>query len=318
MKISKKILLAFTALTLTFATVGCTGKTEDVKPQETASAAKSAAAKTTQYPLTIKDSNNEEVKIEKEPAKVISLGPNITETIFAIGAGNKLIGRTDFCDYPEEAKMVQAVGSLTAPNIEKIAELKPDLIIASTHFKPELEKKLKELGLKVIYLYSAESFDGVYKTIADMGSILNAQQGADKVIEDMKTKVLMVQDKVKGLNKPSLYYVVAFGKSQYTAGKDTFIGKIIEMAGAKNAADDVTGWNYSLEKLVEKNPDILVCSKYFDSKKGIEGANVYKDLKAVKEGKLYEIDNNMLDRQGPRLADGLYELAKIVHPEAFK
>lgn len=317
MKLGKKIILAITALSLTIAAAGCTGKTAAVNPQETTAAAKTSDSKT-QYPLTIKDSNGDEVTIDKEPSKVVSLGPNITETIFAIGAGSKLVGRTDFCDYPEEAKKVQAVGNLSDPSIEKIAELKPDLVFASTHVKPEVEKKLKELGIKVVYLYSEESFDGVYKTIGDMGKLLNAQQGSDKVVADMKAKVAMVQDKVKGLNKPTLYYVVGYGKSQFTAGKDTFIGKIIEMAGAKNAADDVTGWNYSLEKLVEKNPDMLVCSKYFDSKKGIQAAEGYKDLKAVKDGKLYEIDNNMLDRQGPRLADGLYELAKIVHPEAFK
>jgi len=158
----------------------------------------------------------------------------------------------------------------------------------------------------------------VYKTIGDIGKVLNVQKGSEKVITDMEAKVQLVQDKVKGLNKPSLYYVVSYGKSQFTAGKDTYIGKIIEMAGAKNAADDVTGWSYSLEKLVEKNPDILVCTKFFDTKKGIQAENGYKDLKAVKENKLYEIDNNILDRQGPRLADGLYELAKIAHPEAFK
>jgi iron complex transport system substrate-binding protein len=318
MKFSKKIILAITALSLTFAAAGCTGKTAAVNPQETGTAAKSSDSKTAQYPMTIKDSNGDEVTIDKEPAKVVSLGPNITETIFAIGAGSKLVGRTDYCDYPEEAKKVQAVGNLTDPSIEKITELKPDLVFASTHVKPEVEKKLKELGIKVVYFYSEDSFDGVYKTIGDMGKILNAQQGSDKVVADMKAKVAMVQDKVKGLNKPTLYYVVGYGKSQFTAGKDTFIGKMIEMAGAKNAADDVTGWSYSLEKLVEKNPDMLVCSKNFDSKKGIQAADGYKDLKAVKEGRLYEIDENILNRQGPRLADGLYELAKIVHPEAFK
>lgn len=317
MKLFKKIIWAVTAISLTIAS-GCGSNASDVKKNEPVQAVKSTDTRTTQYPLILKDSNNDEVKIDKEPQKVISLGPNITETIFAIGAGDKLAGRTDYCDYPEEAKKVQAVGSLTDPSIEKIAEIKPDVVIASTHFKPEVEKKLKDIGVKVVVLYSEESFDGVYKTIDDMGKLLNRQDGADKVIKDMQSKVQMVQDKVKGLNKPSLYYVVGFGKSQYTAGGDTFIGKIIEMAGAKNAADDVKGWSYSLEKLVEKNPDLLVCSKFNDAKKGIQSENGYKDLKAVKEGKLYELDNNLLDRQGPRLADGLLELAKIVHPEAFK
>lgn len=319
MKLNKKILCIFTALSITLMSAGCaTNKAAATKQAEPAATAQSTAKAETKYPFTIKDSNNNEVTIDKEPTKVISVAPNITETIFAIGAGNKLVGRTNYCDFPVEVKNIPSVGTLTAPNIEKIAELKPDIVVASTHFKPEVAKKLEELGIKVVVLYSQETYEGVYKTIGDMGKILNAQEQADKVVNDMKAKVQLVQDKVKGLNKPSLYYVVSYGKSQNTAGKDTFIGKIIEMAGAKNAADDVTGWTYSLEKLVEKNPDLMVCSKANNAKKGIQAENGYKELKAVKEDKLFEIDNNLLDRQGPRLADGLYELAKIAHPEAFK
>ena len=126
-------------------------------------------------------------------------------------------------------------------------------------------------------------------------------------------------DKVKDQEKPSVYYVVGFGEyGDYTAGGDTFIGKMIEMAGGKNVAKEAEGWAYSLEKLVEQNPDILICSKHFDSKAGIELANGYKELSAVKEGRLYEIDNDLLDRPGTRLADGLEELARLIHPNVFK
>lgn len=318
MRLTKKILWAVTALTLAITSAGCSAKSADSQKSQPAATVQAVESKAAQYPVTIKDSNNDEVTLDKEPKNVVSIAPNITEIIYAIGAGSKLVGRTDYCDYPEEAKKVQSIGGLTDPNVEKIVELKPDLVIASTHFKPEVEKKLKDLGIKVAVIYSETSFDSVYKNISDIGQLLNAKQGSDKVVSDMKTKIDMVQNKVKDLNKPSLFYFISYGKSLNTAGKDTFIGKMIEMAGAKNAADDVTGWSYTLEKLVEKNPDILICSKNYDAKKGIQSTDGYKDLSAVKKDKLFEIDNNLLDRQGPRLADGLYELAKIVHPEAFK
>ena len=116
-----------------------------------------------------------------------------------------------------------------------------------------------------------------------------------------------------------MYYVVGFGKSgDFTAGKDTFIGNMIEIAGGKNAADDAIGWKYSVEKLVEKDPDVLICSKFFDTKKGIEATTGYKDLKAVKNGNLLEVDDNTITRQGPRLAEGLEAMAKLIHPELFK
>ena len=135
----------------------------------------------------------------------------------------------------------------------------------------------------------------------------------------MKSKVNDVIEAVKDQPKPEIYYVVSYGEGgDYTATGETFISQIIEMAGGKNAADDAQGWKYNIEKLVEKDPDILICPKYFDSKQGIIQANGYKELTAVKEGRLFEIDNNMLDRQGPRIADGLEELAKILHPDQFE
>ncbi len=271
------------------------------------------------YPLTLIDSMGREITLESEPKRVISVGPNITETIYAIGAEDKLIARTDYCDYPEDVLNKDSIGSLREPNIEKILELNPDLIIASTHFDPEVLKKLEGLNLKVAVLYGEESFEGAYNTIEKTGIFLNKEVNAQKIIEDMKSKVNDVIEAVKDQPKPEIYYVVSYGEGgDYTATGETFISQIIEMAGGKNAADDAQGWKYNIEKLVEKDPDILICPKYFDSKQGIIQANGYKELTAVKEGRLFEIDNNMLDRQGPRIADGLEELAKILHPDQFE
>lgn len=271
------------------------------------------------YPLKVIDSYNREVTIDKEPTRIISIAPNITETIFSLGKGDKLVGRSDYCDYPQEVSKVTSVGLLTDPSIEKIIELKPDVVIASTHFAKEVLKKLEDLNIKVLVLYGEENFNGVYDTIVKTAEVLNAKEQGDKIVADMKKKVDSVTTKVKDAKKLNVYYVVGFGKTgDFTAGKGTFIGSLLEMAGANNAANDVEGWKYSIEKLVDKNPDILVCSEFYDSKKGIEATAGYKDLKAVKEGKLLEIDDNLITRQGPRLADGLEEMAKLIHPELFK
>lgn len=273
----------------------------------------------TSYPITITDSYDREVIIDKKPQRIVSIAPNITETITALNAQDRLVGRTEFCDYPESVSSIESIGTLQEPNIEKIAELKPDVVIASTHFKKESLEKLEQLGIKVVVLYGEESFDGVYETIEKVSKVIGEEEAGNKIVKDMKAKVEDVLNKVKDAKKPVVYYVVGFGQyGDYTAGKDTFIAQLIDMAGGTNAANDVEGWKYSIEKLVEKNPDILICSKFFDSKAGIMQTNGYKDLTAVKEGRLFEIDNNILDRQGPRLAEGLEELAKIIHPELFK
>ncbi len=271
------------------------------------------------YPLKVVDSYNRTVIIEKEPKRIITIAPNITEGIYALGKGDSLVGRSDYDDYPAQVLKVPSVGDLLQPSVEKIVELKPDVVIASALFDKAVIKKLEALNIKVIALGGEENFNGVYGTISKLGQVVNASGKAQTVISDMKKKVAEITDKVKDAKKPTVYYVAGFGKNgDFTAGKDTFIGNMIEVAGGKNAADDVVGWNYSVEKLVEKNPDVLICSKRYDSKKGIEATNGYKDLKAVKNGKLLEIDENIIVRQGPRLAEGLEAIAKLVHPELFK
>ncbi|MDK2917982.1 MAG: cobalamin transport system substrate-binding protein [Candidatus Petromonas sp.] len=280
---------------------------------------KNMETKNLKYPLMIEDSYGRKVTINKEPMRVISIAPNITETIFALGQGEKLVGRTDYCEYPEAAKEIESIGSLQSPNIEKILSLNPDLVIASTHFKKDVLEKLEELDLKVIVLYGEESFQGVYQVIEKLGRVLNAKEKADEVIDNMKQKVTHIVNTVKDAERPEVYYVVGFGQSgDYTAGKGTFISEMIKMAGGKNAADDVKGWKYSLERLVEKDPDILICSKGYSPKEKVILANGYKDLTAVKNGKIFDIDNDLLEIQGPRLADGLERLAKIIHPELFR
>lgn len=273
----------------------------------------------TKYPITIQDSNNRKVTLDRQPKRIVSVAPNITEIIFALGKGDELVGRTDYCDYPAAAKKITSIGSLQQPNIEKIAELKPDIVIASTHFSKESLQKLEELNIKVAVLYGSENFEGAYDTISKIGQLVNANNKAQEIVSNMKKKVQDVVSKVKNKSKPSVYYVVSYGKyGDYTAGKDTFISQMIEMAGGKNAAADAEGWKYSVEKLVQNNPNILICSKYYNTKDGIKSTNGYKDLTAVKSNKLYEVDDNLINRQGPRLADGLEALAKIIHPEAFK
>lgn len=308
----KSIIMMLVVVMLAFGLVSC-----GEKKNEEGNTNNSQELVTT-YPLTITDTNGKEVVIEKEPQTVISLGPNVTEMIYSLDKGDKLVGRTKYCDYPEQSLEVQEVGTLTKPNLELIAEINPDLVVASTHFTDEAQAKLDELGIPTIVLYSEDSFEGVYNSIETLGQILNASPKAEEVVTGMKEKVAEVTKKVEGLEAPSMYYVVGFGEKDSTAGGDTFIGEMIRMANGQNIADDSEGWGYSKEKIAEKNPEIIVLSKNYDSKATFTTTDFYKDLDAVKNDKVFEIDDNKLNRQGPRLAEGLEDLAKILHPDAFK
>lgn len=268
--------------------------------------------------ITIIDSFDRSVTIEKAAVRVVSIAPSVTETIFALGKGDILKGRTDYCDYPAAAQGIPSIGSLREPDIEAIAELEPDIVIASTHFTKESLDKLTALSISVVVLANQNSFDGAYRTIEDIARLTGAEDEGKALISSMKTTVNEVKEAVTGRDKPSVYYVIGFGEyGDFTAGGDTFINQIIEMAGGNNIASGIKGWSFSLEQIVESDPDIVVCSKFWNTKDSIIITNGYMDLRAVKNEQLFEIDNNMLDRQGPRLAEGLKALAEIIHPDVF-
>lgn len=281
------------------------------------SPSKPAPAENTEgFPLRIIDSYQREITLKRRPARVVSVAPNITEIIFALGKGGALVGRTEYCDYPPEALKVACVGNVTDPSIETIVRLKPDLVIASTHFQKTVLEKLEDLGIKVAVFYGPADFDGVYTTIRQVGKALGAREEAESIVAGMRRKINRIGALVRNAPKPKVYYVVDFGPAgDFTAGKDTFIGKMITKAGGINVAEDTRGWQYSLEKLVAKNPDLLICSRYHQTKARLQQAVGYRELPAVRAGKIFEIDSNLLDRQGPRLAEGLEELARILHPE---
>lgn len=267
--------------------------------------------------ITFIDSFNRKIEIPQNIKKVVSLGPNLTEIIAELDA-KSLVGRTDYCDYPLWVVDVPSIGKLSSPNIEKIIELNPDLVIGSTHVKREVVEALEKADITTACLYDASSLDGSYQIVLDMGLLLNKNTQAKTIVSTMKKNVNEVKDRVADLPKPKIYYVVGFGQwGEYTAGGDTFINTMIEQAGGINIAKNIKGWTYSLESLIDADPDIIIISKYNNNFEKFSNTPPYSELRAVQEKHLYEIDNNKLDRQGIRNAEGIMDLAHIIHPEAF-
>jgi iron complex transport system substrate-binding protein len=262
------------------------------------------------------DSYQRSVRIPVEPERIISIGPNMTEIIYALGKGDLLVGRTDYDSYPEQALELPSVGTITDPNIEKVIELEPDLIIASTHTPKEVLDRIRQVGIPTVGVYTDERFSGVYDTIADTGYILGAEQKAKEIITTMKMRIETVTKAVAGARKPTVYYVVGYGEwGDFTAGGDTFIHEIITMAGGDNIAKDASGWSYSLEKIIEQDPDIIITTDKWDTPELFAKAPGYRDLRAVREGNLYGINNDIIDRQGVRSAQAVELLAGIFHPD---
>ncbi len=274
----------------------------------------SATGKLKSEGIKITDTFQREVTIEENPQRIVSASPSITEILFALKQEKKLVGRTDYCTYPPEVKTIPSIGTITNPNLESLASFRPDLVIASTHFKKEVAEKIDLMRIPIVVLKNQETFEGAYDVIRQTAEIVDAEEAGDSIIQKMQQDVSDVVSRVKTITeRPSVYYVIGFGKSgEFTAGGNTFIGKMINMAGGTNIAEEITGWSYSLEKLIQMNPEIILIRK--GKKKLFMSSPSYQSLKAVKNNQVYEVDNRLFDLAGPRLSEGLKTLFNILHP----
>jgi len=249
-----------------------------------------------------------------EPAKsVVSLSPGITETVFALGFGQLLVGRSAYCDYPPEAANIAVVGSMTEPNVEIIVSLSPDIVIASTHFTREAFESLTGLGLKVAVLRGGETFEGVYEgVIRPVAALVGDVEAGEKLISSMQATVAGAMSRVRQFAvNPTVYYVVGFGEGgDWTAGGDTFIGEMIALAGGRNIAADVRGWSFNLEALVERDPDIILIPPWAEDIFPV--TPVYSSLRAVRSGSVLVVDDDSISRQGPRIAEAFAGLVDAI------
>lgn len=269
----------------------------------------------TEPKLPIKEEN---YTITKTHQKIVSLAPSVTETMFDLGASIYLLGRTDYCNYPEEAKKLPSVGKMTEPSVEKIISLKPSAVIAETHYKEDVLNQLKKANIEVIAFKTPKSMEEAYDNIEKIGAIVGKNYEARALISTMGAKISQVSLKTKKLNKPSVYIVVGTGQyGEYTHGKDSFMNNILSVAGYTNAPQDADGFKYTLEKLIKLNPEYILSPSFALNQ--IKTESAYKALSAVKNGKVIEINADIFSRPSRRVVDeGLKALLKIAHPEVIK
>ncbi|AHL22068.1 ABC transporter substrate-binding protein [Thermococcus nautili] len=274
----------------------------------------------TSYPLTIKDMANRTVIIPKEPQRIVSLAPSITETIFYLGAGDRLVGVTKYADWPPAVKNITKVGGYGAyANLEEIAKLKPDLIIAdnAVFYKQGFLESLEKIAPVVIV--DPKSIDGIYQQVELLGKVLDREEQASLVVAEMKAQISYIEGLVANASRPSVMYLVSTYNGYWIAGKDTFADSIIRIAGGKNAFEDVTGWKaVSEEEVVARNPDVvIIASAYVDPKIFCSGP--LSTIKAAKDGRVYTVsDPNVFQRPSPRIVLAIKEMAELLHPELFK
>jgi iron complex transport system substrate-binding protein len=262
------------------------------------------------FPLTIEDSGKA-YTFTKESKRIVSLAPSITEILFAIGAGDLVVGRTNYCNFPVEVSKVESIGTLYEPNLEKILDLEPDTVIAATHMNEEVLGTLSKAKIQTLTQASPAKISEIYALIEQLGKVTGKNFEARAVISSMKAKEDRVNDVMKRLPESSrkkVYYVVGTGKGEYTAGKQTFISDVLISAGCINVATDVDRWTYSLEKLIDKNPEYLIGADY--SFETMKGNSSYASLSALSNGKTIIVNTDIFSIPGPRVID--YSMKTII------
>jgi iron complex transport system substrate-binding protein len=266
----------------------------------------------------VTDQTGRRITIPDHPQRIISLAPSITETLYALGLGDRLVGDTDYCDYPTEARAKPHVGAMLNPNLERIVALKPDLVLGTDEAnRRESIDQLARLGIP-LYGITARNVDATIRSLEDLGRVLGSEQSAQALAARLRVRVEAVTRRVEGQRRPKVLFVVWY-RPLITAGSQTFIADVIHRAGGDSISNDMTGeWPHmGLEVVLKRNPDIILFPKTeafapgFDEFERLPG---WKELAAVKQHRMYFIAETIM-RPSPRLIDALEELTDILHPQ---
>ena len=260
------------------------------------------------------------------PQAIVSLSASTTEILFAIGAGNQIVGRDDFSLYPEEALEVTSVGALWGElPTEAILALEPDLVVAAEIISEDQVLALRDLGLNVYWQANPTTYDELWENLRDFAKLTGHEDETEDLIADLDVRVKAVQEKIAPLSyRPSVFYELdaTDPSAPWTTGTGTFIDYIILMAGGSNAASALEGdyIQISAEELIAVNPDVILLADalYGVTPESIAERPGWEGITAVVNNTIYPIDPNMMSVPGPRLVDALEESAKILHPDVFE
>ena len=268
------------------------------------------AAQAGYYPLRIKDARGKTVTIKSKPVRIVSLAPSNTEILFSLGLKNRIVGVTNFCNYPTDAEKIAKIGDMNA-SPERIIALKPDLVVAHAFMNDNLIARLEGLGLTV-FAVDPKTMNDVMHDIRNLGKITARPRSADKVAGSMEKAVKAV---VKSSSKCKGKKVLVAVQSNplWVAGPGTFVNEMICSLGAQNVAKNAKqGFvKFSRELAVSSNPDVIIVSMQDDVNYFLKSPE-WHNTNAVRHKRVYVLNNDLLVRPGPRLVDGMKDLSKLL------
>lgn len=281
----------------------------------------------TSYPLTIANGLGGTITLPQRPERIISLAPNVTEILFAIGAGPRVVGVTRFCNYPPEAQKRKKTGGFTDIQFETVLMLKPDLIIASRgNPRPNIDR-LAEQGLTVVGI-EPQSIGELHDAISFLGQVTGNRAGAERVIGETDRVLGEVKKALAGAKTRPRVYFGGLKGPYFAAGTNSFIGRCIEVAGGDNIArGPQESWPIlSMETILKRNPEVVIVGLYGNMSTDtsrekilarLRSDRVWSQISAVQTGRVHALDNDAVHRAGPRTAQIVAEMARLFYPERF-
>lgn len=269
---------------------------------------------TTQY---VVDDLGRLVAINGTPQRIISLAPSNTEILFALGLGDEVVGVTMYCDYPPGAQDKEKVGDYYGPDIEKIIALQPDLILATDFHRFDLIPALEQQGFAV-FAVAPQTLEDVLESIQKIGELTGREAEASQLVNGMRNKIEAIEEQTKDPEqKPSVLYMT-WHDPMWTVGSNTWIDDLINIAGGVNIFSEnfEGGAMVQIEWVILQNPDIIIASEW--SYDWALNATALASTNASQTGRIYTFDDDLAQRPGPRLVEGLDWFAYLIHPEIFE
>ncbi|HTH50453.1 MAG TPA: cobalamin-binding protein [Pyrinomonadaceae bacterium] len=264
----------------------------------------------------VNDDMQRPVNVPVDVKRAVSLAPSVTENVFAVGAGDRLVGVTTFCNYPEEAKGIAKIGDTMTPNMEAIVALKPDVVLVSTASQVEAFTKTLAQNHIAVYVMDPATLTDVFNSLERLAALFGTTDKLQKVLPGLRNRAGDVELKAGNLPKTRVFVQIS-REPLFTIGKTAFLNDVINKAGGASVTADVeTAFpKLSKETASALDPEVIILS---DSEDDQEPNEAFKNSAAVKNGRVYKINADIISRPGPRLVDALEQIAKDLHPERFK
>ncbi len=273
------------------------------------------------FSATFVDEAGRKLELKSPPQRMISVAPSVTEILFAIGLGDKLVGVTSYCNYPPEASKKERVGGYINPSLEKIVALRPNLVlgIADGDLRTFVNK-LTGLGIAV-YITNPKNVSEVILSIRKIGEVTFASEKANLFADSLRKREKEITDRVQGQARPRVLHIMAY-EPLFSSAKGSFVDDLISLAGGRNVAADAKGRHprLSMEEVMAQDPEVIILSSMTSKDSSGEQRQRWerwKEISAVRSGRIYVIDADILLRPSPRIIDGLEQMARAIHPEAF-